>query len=196
MALKQKSTTQLYTHQDYFSLSEKSPQKYEYNQGVIVAMAGASLNHNRISKNIAVDLDIALEGKPCEPLISDMRVWIEKKDMYVYPDVLVLCGEPEFVEDRTDTIINPTVVIEILSKSTQTHDHTDKFHAYWSLASVKEYVLVNQYQARVEYFRRIDAKKWELLIFHEVDDVLQLKSIGVDLLLERIYRGVDFESSG
>jgi Uma2 family endonuclease len=106
---------------------------------------------------------------------------------------MVICGEPELVEGRTDTVTNPTVIIEVLSKSTAEEDRSDKFQAYWTLPTFEEYVLVDQYRAQVEYFRRVRDRQWELLVFTKLDDILRLKSIGVEISLEQIYRNVRFE---
>ena len=110
--------------------------------------------------------------------------------MYTYPDVMVVCGEPEFLEGRSDTIINPKVILEVLSKSTAAYDRSDKFHAYWSLDSFDEYVLIDQYRVHVEYFRRESEKIWELDVLTDIDDVLHLKSIEIEIPLSKIYRNV------
>ena len=119
-----------------------------------------------------------------------MRLHIEPKSIYAYPDVMVVCGEPEFVEERTDTIINPKVVIEVLSKSTESYDRGDKFHAYWSLDSFEEYVLIDQYRVHVEYFRRVNDKIWELRVLTKQDERLILQSVEVEIELSQIYRRV------
>jgi Uma2 family endonuclease len=179
-----------YTHQEYFAFEEKSEYKNEYRQGEIVAMAGGSANHNRIAGNVFNVLSSAIESKPCEVFISDLRLWAEKKDLYTYPDVMVICGGLEFVEGRTDTITNPKVIIEVLSKSTEAYDRSDKFQAYWSLDSFEEYVLIDQYRVHVEYFRRTSDKEWILRVLTKTDDILKLESIGVEISLNTIYRNV------
>ena len=186
----QPKASRFYTHQQYLALEERADYKSEYRKGQIVAMAGGSLNHNRIAGNVYTALDNALEGKSCEPFIGDVRLHIEPKSIYAYPDVMVVCGEPDFVEGRTDTIINPKVVIEVLSKSTESYDRGDKFHAYWSLDSFEEYVLIDQYRVHVEYFRRVDDKMWELRVLTKQDQKLLLKSINVEIELSQIYRRV------
>ena len=182
-----------YTREEYLLLEEKAEYKSEYRQGKIVAMAGASLNHNRIVSNMHAALYNAIEAKSCEVFMSDLRLWIEKRRLYTYPDVTVICDEPEFVEDRTDTIINPKIIIEVLSKSTESYDRGDKFHAYWTLDTFEEYVLVDQYRVHVEYFRKIDEKIWEIIVLTRADETLTLKSIEIEIPLGKIYRNVEFE---
>jgi Uma2 family endonuclease len=104
-----------------------------------------------------------------------------------------LSGEPEFFEGRTDTITNPKVIIEILSKSTESDDRSDKFHAYWNLDTFEEYVLVDQYRVHVEYFRRVSQKQWELQVFTKMSDALTLKSIEVEISLDEIYHNVTWD---
>jgi len=182
-----------YTLEEYFVLEEKAAYKSEYRQGEIAAMAGASLAHNRIVSNTHAALYSALQTRSCEVFVSDLRLWIAPKNRVVYPDVMVVCGQPELVAGRTDTVANPTVIIEVLSKSTAEEDRSDKFHAYWTLNTFEEYLLIDQYRARVEYFRRISEKEWELWVFTRLTDIVTLKSVGVELTLEQIYRNVTWE---
>ena len=179
-----------YTHEEYFALEEKAEYKSEYRQGEIVAMAGASANHNRISGNVFNALSNTIESKPCEVFMSDLRLWIEKKDLYTYPDVMAICGGLRFAKRRTDTVTNPKVIIEVLSESTEAYDRSDKFRAYWTLDSFEEYVLIDQYRVHVEYFRRMSEKEWLLRVLTKTDDVLKLESIDVEIPLGKIYRNV------
>lgn len=179
-----------YTPDEYLTLEAESTEKHEYFDGVIVSMAGASLNHNQISSNIQGGLFSALANKPCKVFSSDLRVWVETENFYTYPDIVVICGQPELLTGRTDTITNPKIIIEILSKSTATYDKGDKFDFYWSLNAFEEYVLVNQYKIWVKYLRKKDDKVWELRVFTRLDDVLDLKAIGVKIFLCDIYRNI------
>jgi Uma2 family endonuclease len=182
-----------YTPEEYLALEEKAEYKSEYYQGEIVAMAGASINHNRITRNVVAALTNAFAAKPCEAFASDLRLWLEKRQYYTYPDVMVVCGDLEFVKGRTDTITNPKVIIEVLSESTENYDRSKKFHAYWTLDSLAEYVLIDQYRPRVEYFRQVSEKEWLLRVLTKVDDVLKLETIGVEIPLETIYHNVAWE---
>lgn len=183
----------LYTHAEYFALEEQAQVKSEYRRGEIIAMAGTSLNHNRIAGNVHTHLNNTLVGKSCEAFIGDVRLWIERRDFYTYPDVMVVCGSPQFVVGRTDTVTNPVVLIEVLSESTAAYDRGDKFQAYWTLPSLAEYVLIDQYRPRVEYFQRISEKEWRLLVLTKGEDVLNLESIAASIPLSQIYRNVAWD---
>ena len=183
----------LYTPAEYLIREAQADYKSEYYRGRVVAMAGASANHNRIAGNLFNALSNALISEPCEVFINDLRVWLEKRDIYAYPDVMAVCGGLEFVEGRTDTIINPKIITEVLSKSTEGFDRGDKFRAYWTLDSFEEYVLIDQYRMRVEYLRRLSEKEWRLLILTQPEDVLALTSLGVEILLSQIYRNVTWD---
>jgi Uma2 family endonuclease len=185
--------TYFYSHEEYFALEEQADTKSEYWRGEIVAMAGASINHNRISGNVFNALSNALRTKSCEAFMSDVRVWIGRRDIFTYPDVMTICGEPKFVESRTDTVTNPNLIIEVLSESTAAYDRSEKFQAYWTLPSLKEYVLIDQYRMRVEYFKRVSNKEWRLLVFSNPDEVLKLNSVGVEIPLNEIYLNVTWD---
>ncbi|OQY30761.1 MAG: hypothetical protein B6243_09685 [Anaerolineaceae bacterium 4572_5.2] len=185
--------SQRYTPQEYLLREAKAEYKSEYHRGEIVALAGASINHNRIARNITTALTNASEAGGCEAFSSDLRVWIKARDRYVYPDVAVTCGEIDFVEGRSDTITNPKIIIEVLSESTESYDRGDKFRAYWALDSLDEYVLVDQYRMRVEYFRQLNERDWFLRVFTKAEEALELKSPGVEIALEQIYRNVTWD---
>ncbi len=180
----------LYSPQDYFILEEKAGYKSEYRQGRIVSMAGASADHNRITGNLFNALSNIISARPCEVFMSDLRLWVEARDLYTYPDLMVVCGGPQFLPGRTDTVTNPLLIVEVLSESTAGYDRGEKFHAYWTLASLQEYVLVDQYRLRVEYFRQMSEKEWLLRVLTRPDDLLHLESVGASIPLSQIYRNV------
>ena len=182
-----------YTPAEYFALEEQASYKSEYRQGEIIAMAGGSLNHNRIAKNTCFAIDEALAGKSCESFLGDVRLWVAKKELYTYPDIMVVCGLAELAEGRTDTLTNPLLLIEVLSESTAGYDRGDKFQAYWTLESLVEYVLIDQYRTRVEYFQRVSQKEWRLLVLTKLEETLLLESIEADIPLSQIYRNVTWE---
>jgi Uma2 family endonuclease len=182
-----------YTPSEYLLLEAQADYKSEYYRGQIVAMAGASPNHNRITLNLATALSNAQQDHACEVFATDLRVWIAKRDIYVYPDLIVVCGTLELVEGRTDTITNPQVIMEVLSDSTERYDRGEKFRAYWSLDSLEEYVLLDQYRSRVEYFRRLSEKEWQLLVLTQAEDRLVLTALGVEMPLSQIYRNVSWD---
>lgn len=183
-----------YTHAEYFALEEKADYKSEYRQGRIIAMAGASVNHNRIVGNVFNAISNALGTKPYEVFMSDLRLWVEKRDLYTYPDLMVVCGGLKFSKKRTDPITNPHTIIEVLSTSTAGYDRGEKFQAYWTLDSLQEYGLIDQARVRVEYFQRLNEKEWRLLVLTTTDDILKLEVAAVDIALSSIYRNVTWEA--
>jgi len=180
------------THQEYFELEEVAENKSQYYQGEIFDMAGASINHNRIAGNIYTSLNQALNKKNCEAFINEMRIWISLKDLFTYPDVMVICGKPEFYPDRDDTIINPLIIFEVLSKSTGDYDRGEKFEFYRSIPSFQEYVLLDQYKIHVEHFFIDDNKRWTLIEHNNSNDVLELTKIDFKISIEEIYARVEF----
>lgn len=183
-----------YSPEEYLALEELAEYRSEYYRGEIFAMSGGSVNHNRIAKNIVVALDVALAGKPCETFIADMRLLVKKNGLYTYPDVMIVCGQLEFAKGRTDTLTNPTVIIEVLSESTQAYDRGAKFELYRALETLQDYVLIDQSRVHVEYFHKLDDGRWLLAEFNVLDGVLLLESVGVKLSLSQIYRRMEWES--
>jgi len=182
-----------YPPEEYLAVEEQAKQKSEYYDGDVVALAGSSLNHNRIAKKICFIIDSALSDKPCEVFFAEIKVRIEARNFFTYPDVMVVCGDPKFVENRSDTITNPKIIIEVLSKSTERYDRSNKFHAYWTLDSLEEYVLVDQYRMRVEYFKRISEKEWMLRVLTKPDEALALQAIDLEIPLSDIYQRIEWE---
>ncbi len=179
--------------EDYLALEETAEDRSEYYQGEIFAMSGASVNHNRIAKNTVTGLDAAFAGKPCEAFITDMRLLVRSNGLYTYPDVMVVCGPLQFASDRDDTLTNPIVIFEVLSKSTEGYDRGAKFELYRALESLQDYVLVDQYKIHVEHFHRLDDGRWILQEFNQLEAVLHLETVGATLPLEQIYRNVTWE---
>ena len=175
------------TPQEYIALERKAHCKSEYLDGHIIAMAGASRTHNRITLDISTELNLQLRGKDCEVFSSDMRVQTSADDAYFYPDVVVVCGQQAFEDDGLDTLLNPIVIVEVLSPSTEAYDRGEKFRRYQQLASLREYVLVAQDSIRVEHYRRQGAQ-WMLSHYRTLEAVLLLPSISCKLPLHDIYR--------
>jgi Uma2 family endonuclease len=184
----------LYSPEEYLALERKAEYKSEYINGQILAMSGASKTHNLIRGNIFAAIHSQLRGKPCEVYIGDMRVKVNPMGMYTYPDVVAVCGEGRFEDEQIDTLTNPTVVVEVLSPSTEAYDRGVKFAHYRKLASLQEYVLVAQDEVRIEYFARHSGPggQWMLTEISELDGTLHLASIGCDLALRDIYDRVEF----
>lgn len=182
-----------YTPEEYLELEEKAEYRSEYLDGEIAALAGTSLNHNRIAKNIAFAIEGEISRTPCEVFFAEIKVWIEARNYFTYPDVMVLCGKKQLYKNRSDTVTNPQIIIEVLSKSTERYDRNDKFHAFWTLDSLAEYVLVDQYRMRVEYFKQTSEKEWMLRVFTQPDETLILQSIDLEISLSDIYHRVEWE---
>ena len=181
------------TPEEYLAFERKATTKHEYLNGQIVAMSGASFAHNFLTMNTANQLYNQLIGGECQVATSDMRVKVTQIDSYFYPDVVVVCGEPRAEDDTFDTLLNPTVVVEVLSPSTEVYDKGEKFEHYQQIASLKEYVLISQDKIRVEHYRRQETE-WLQTEFQGLEDVLYLLSIGCELRLQDIYRRVEVAS--
>lgn len=177
---------------EYFKGEETAEYKSEYYHGEIFAMSGASFNHNVISMNITSNLHGKLRDSSCFVFAGDMKIQIEEDDYYTYPDISIVCGDIEFAQNRDDIIKNPLVIIEILSKSTRSYDRGDKFSAYRGIRALQDYILIDQYTRHVEYFFKNDAGRWELEELRNNDEILNIRSVGIELPLESIYDRVRF----
>lgn len=181
-----------YTPAEYLALEETAEYKSEYENGEIVAMAGGSLNHARIIRNI----DRAFGGKlkkSCESITSEVKVRVENYQKFYYPDVLVFCGEPKFYQKRNDTIINPTLIVEVLSNSTEAKDRGEKFAAYQTLEVLQEYILVSQDKAKIEQFARQNDGSWKYQATIGLKSKAYFESVETEISLEDIYDLVEFE---
>lgn len=179
------------TVEEYLTVERASQMRHEYFDGEVFAMGGASRRHNLIVTNLVRELSLQLKGEPCETFASDMRVKVEETGLYTYPDVVVVCGEAHFDDERSDTLLNPTLIVEVLSESTEAYDRGRKFEHYRSLASCTDYLLVAQDHVRVEHFSRQPEQGWLLTEAGGLDDVVGLPSIGCELSLSEIYERVD-----
>lgn len=189
--MRQPPEKHLYTVDEYLALERSSEIRHEYVSGEIVDMAGATRGHNLITGNAAQRLRNQLEGGPCETYSNDMRVRTTPSD-YAYPDVVVVCEEPRFDDAELDTLLNPIVVIEVLSKSSEARDRGEKFSDYRGIESVKDIILISQHKMRVEHYVRQANDEW---LLHEVtapDGAIVIASIGCTLTLAEIYERVKF----
>ncbi len=177
--------------EEYFKLEETSEIKYEYYQGKIFALAGASENHDLIAMAVGRCLGNQLDDTPCRPYSSDFRLKIEAMKVYTYPDISVICGETRLADGRQDVFTNPTVLIEILSESTEAYDRGQKTEFYRTIPSLREYLLIAQHRPHVERYRRQDAD-WLLTEYSTLAAEVMLDSIGCTLSLATIYKGVRF----
>ena len=181
------------TPEEYLAFERKATTKHEYLNGQIVAMSGASFAHNFITVNIATSLNVQLMEGECRVATSNMRVKVTQIDSYFYPDVVVVCGEPRAEDDTFDTLLNPTVIVEVLSPSTEGYDRGEKFEHYQQIASLKDYILISEDEVHVEHYYR-QGSGWLRSEFRKLVDVLSLLSIDCELRLSDIYRRVEIAS--
>ncbi len=181
--------------EEYLAIERQSEVRHEYYRGELFAMSGASREHNLIAGNVSGEIRNQILDRPCESYASDMRVWIKATGLYTYPDVVVVCGEPRFQDREVDTLLNPTVIIEVLSSSTEKYDRGAKFRHYRSVPSLREYVLVAQDEMLVERFTR-RGDDWLLSVMTGPDQALSLESIECEIPLSRVYAKVVFPEPG
>ena len=179
------------TVDQYIELEQKLDAKFEYYQGQVYAMSGASPAHVYIQSNLVRHLGNELEGTACAALGSDLRVHVEASGLYTYPDVTIICGA--LAVDRKNGATNPRVLFEILSPSTSRYDRVGKFEHYRQIASLEEYVLVEQAGHAIDRHKRLPDGRWELTQFLGEDAVLELASVNISIPLQQIYRNVPFE---
>ncbi len=180
-----------YTPEEYLALERTTTIKSEYRNGFITAMSGASRKHNLVAGNMYAEIHGQLRRRSCEAYMGDMRVRVTPTGLYTYPDVVVVCDEPEFLDDELDTLLNPTLIVEVLSPSTEGYDRGGKFEHYRTLDSLKEYVLVAQDQVLVE--RRVrQGQEWASTEYGNIEETLVLESIGCAIPLREIYAKVKF----
>jgi Uma2 family endonuclease len=179
--------TRLLTPEEYLALERASEYKHEYYNGAMRAMTGASRRHNLIVWNILATLHQQLYNRDCEAYPSDMRVRIPLTGRYTYPDITVVCGNPYFEDQFVDTLLNPTVIIEVLSDSTERYDRGDKFENYRSIETLTDYVLVAQDRLHVEYYVRQPDDAWLFSEFSRLDQVVEIRPIGCRFSLDDVY---------
>jgi Uma2 family endonuclease len=179
--------------EEYLVFERQAENKHEYVDGEIWAWAGASRRHNLIAANIISSLNGQLRGKPCEVYPGEMRVKAPASRAYVYPDVVVVCGEPKFEDDYVDTLLNPTVVFEVLSKSTESYNRLAKSAYYRTIESLSEYLLVAQEEYRMEQYVKQVAGRWLLTEVRSLDAAIDLESIHCSLTLRDIYDRISIE---
>jgi Uma2 family endonuclease len=176
--------------EEYLEMENASTEKHEYYKGEIFAMGGAKMPHNRISSNLLIALGSKLKGKKCQPYGSDARIHIESNTLFTYPDISIICGEIITLNNDDYNVLNPTVIIEVLSKSTANYDRGEKFKLYRDIAALKEYILVDPERTDIEIFRLNENGHWELEEYRSLADTVIIKSINETVLLSDIYDGV------
>jgi Uma2 family endonuclease len=176
-----------YSAEDYLAMEVQSEIRHEFRAGEIIPMTSGMPNHNRIVRNLCTLLTVALKGRLCEVFVTDQRLWIPHTQIYTYPDVMVIQGELQLQEGRRDTVTNPFLIVEVLSKSTQDYDRGGKFAAYRTIPSFQEYVLVDQHCQNIEHYVQAGPKKWSFQEYDEMDAVVKLATINLEIAIADIY---------
>jgi Uma2 family endonuclease len=184
--------TKTYTAQEYLELEVNSLDRHEFINGEIVLMTGGTPDHNEISANLIGALKLTLKGKPYRTFSSDQRLWVPQFNKYTYPDVMVVAKPIELQSGRTDTITNPLLIAEVLSKGTRAYDRDEKFAAYRSIPSFQEYLLIDQHRVQVEQYSKTDANKWIFSEYSCAGDRLTLSSLSVEISVADLYENIEF----
>jgi len=175
---------------EYLEMENAALEKHEYYQGEIFAMSGAKVPHNAIASNLLVELGMKLKGKKCKPFNSDQRIHIPSNTLFTYPDISIICGEVITLNNDEWNALNPSVIIEVLSKSTKNYDRGEKFKLYRNINTLKEYILVDSESIHIEVFRLNEKKHWELEEYNDINASLEVKAINEQILISEIYDGV------
>jgi len=184
-----------FTAAEYLSMDRASSEKHEFAFGDIYGMGGASARHVEIVGNIVRELGNRLRQQPCRVYSTDLRLCVDAEHRYTYPDVVVVCGQPQFLDDEIDTLLNPVLIVEVLSESTRNYDRGDKFQQYRGIPSFREYLLVDQAKAHVERYAKQNDGTWSLYETDSLNEFVHLESISVTLPLSEIYLKIDFETT-
>jgi Uma2 family endonuclease len=179
--------------EEYLEIERKTETKSEYYNGEMFAMGGATEQHVTIVSNIVYELSRQLRNRECKVYATDLKLHIIARRMYFYPDVMVACREMKFLGDRREILVNPSVIMEVLSESTQAYDRGLKFDQYRSIESLKEYLLVDQTKPHIEQYVRQPDNKWLLTVFNGMDKAVDLPSIVCRLPLVEVYHKVEFD---
>ncbi len=191
----QAQETKIYTPEEYLEFEVNSEERHEYINGEVICVTGGNPNHNQIALNFGGTLNFALKRQPYRVFVTDQRVWIPEKRIYTYPDVMVVQGELQLQEGRKDTITNPSMIVEVLSKSTRSYDKDEKFSAYRTIPTFQEYLLIEQYTMKVEQYFKTGKNSWTFSEYYDANETLSLNSINFEITLEDIYDKVEFENT-
>ena len=179
--------------EEYLEMENASIEKHEYYKGEVFAMSGAKVPHNTISSNLSGILYNKLKGKKCKPYGSDQRIHIQSNTLFTHPDISIICGEIKTLNNDDYNVLNPSVIIEVLSKSTKNHDRGEKFKLYRDILTLKEYILVDSETIHIEVFRLNESNRWELEEYNSVENFLFIKAIDEKIVLSEIYEGVNIK---
>ncbi len=180
-----------YTIEEYLELENAATEKHEYYRGEVFAMSGAKLSHNAICGNLYFQLRQKLKGKSCQPFNSDTRIHITKNTLFTYPDISVVCGKIETLDNDDMNVLNPSVIFEVLSPSTRNYDREAKFALYRDIPTLKEYITINPESVRIEAYHINANGNWELKEHKSIDETLQLPTIQTSIQLKDIYEGIN-----
>lgn len=183
------------TPAEYLKQEEVSELRNEYHYGEIIPMAGGTTTHNELIRSLAVILSLALKGKLFQVFLTDQRLWIPQSQSYYYPDVMVVPKPVRLLEGRKDTVIEPVVIAEVLSDSTQSRDRSEKFISYRQIPGFQEYLLIDQDKLCVEHYTKQSANQWLLNVYSDAHQIMQLSSIEADIKLSELYENIDFSES-
>ena len=184
-----------FTPEEYLLLEENAEYKSEYRNGEIIAMTGGTTNHNTIAGNFYATFSHRVKEQNYEIFISDLRLWIERPNIYAYPDVMLIEGEPIYQSSAKTVVTNPFLIVEVLSKLTKIYDRTDKFDYYCCIPQFREYILIDQYKYSVKQFAKNSDNKWVLTDYQGEEAVLNLESVHFQISLKDIYERVNFETN-
>ena len=189
-----KTNSRTYTPEEYLKLEERAEYKSEYRDGEIIPMTGGTTDHNEISLNLTTNLRFSLKKQGYRVYMADVRLWIPRYRIYTYPDVMLIQGEPVYADKGTTTVMNPVLIAEVLSPSTQNYDQGDKFAYYRSIPEMKEYILISQKRYYVMQHTKTEAG-WLLTEYETEDAVIKLASADLEIELLDLYTGVDFNQT-
>ena len=181
-----------YTREEYLEAEILSEERHEYINGEIRLMAGGTPNHNDIVSNLLIALKLGLRKRAFRTFVADQRLWIRGRNIYTYPDVMVLEQPIQLQENRTDTVINPCLIAEVLSKSTKDYDRSEKFRSYRTIETFTEYLLIDQYQIYVEHYIKTAANQWLLSEYTDPQVTLTLNSVDLELKIADLYENIEF----
>lgn len=183
----------IYTPEKYLELELASETRSEYRNGEIIPMTGGTPDHNELTINLASLLKSTLRGKPYRIFATDQRLWIPARNLYTYPDVMVTEKPLQLQTGRTDTVINPCFIAEVLSKSTQDYDHGDKFSAYRTIESFGEYLMIDQYSIHIEHYVKTAAHQWLLSEYDDPSVTLTLRTFDAQIQIAALYENIEFD---
>ena len=184
--------TRYYSPQEYLELEVNSEIRHEYINGLIIAMTGGTPNHNQLALNFSGTLNYLLKRQPYQVFVTDQRLWIPSRKIHTYPDIMVVKNPLEYEEGRKDTLVNPVMIAEVLSKSTKGYDRDEKFAAYRTITTLQEYILIDQYTMHIEQYCKTNNNQWIFSEFTDGNVNLNLASISCQMTLSDIYDKVDF----